>query len=155
MLLGGITALSIIATGLTPAYANGPFDGLDGSWSGKGMLTPVGKSPERTACSRSGSISGGGDMFIFSFSCKSASERIALSCKFSVKAKQEKVSGSCTEQNYGMPMWVMSGKVENGVITIVVKTLVGSHGNVRITKTAIRMDSPDARKIKNLTVTAN
>lgn len=142
-------ALALIALFWTaPAFAEGPFDGLGGSWRGGGMVTPVNKSPERTKCSRKGSVSNGGYRFLFDLNCTSAS--IDFSVYFNFASKNGKLTGSGKANGY--PVWITGGTTGDGVINASYRTILGSTGTLKIRKLSANQSSANATKVSRFVV---
>jgi hypothetical protein len=94
-----ITAALLAAGASLPALAAGPFDVLNGSWSGTGTVHPQGGSPERIRCNATYRSQGGNEVDAH-LRCASDSYNFDLSGQISSDGSS--LRGRWTENSRGI-----------------------------------------------------
>lgn len=108
---------AVLFAAATPAFAEGPFSALQGSWSGGGTINMRDGSTERLRCRATYAVGGGGNSATQNLRCASDSYRVDISSN--VVASGGSLSGSWSETSRGVS-GQLSGQVNGDNISATV-----------------------------------
>ncbi len=106
-------AALVLFAAATPAFAEGPFSPLQGSWNGGGTINMRDGSTERLRCRATYSVGGGGNSVSQNLNCASDSYNVVISSN--ATANGNSLSGSWSETTRGVS-GQLSGTVNAGNI---------------------------------------
>ncbi|UGV26147.1 hypothetical protein E0H22_10865 [Rhodopseudomonas boonkerdii] len=127
--VAGLAACILAAA--TPAFAQSPFAGMHGAWSGSGTIMLSDGSKERLRCRASYRVSSGDNALQQSLRCASDSYKFELSSD--VVSEGGRVSGSWSETSRGIS-GSLQGRASGGRINVVADSPVFT-ANITLTTT--------------------
>lgn len=112
-----------------PAFADGPFAGFEGSWSGTGTVALSDGSKERIRCRASYQVAGGGNSLRQTLRCASDSYKFDLSAD--VASNGDRISGNWSEASRNIN-GSLQGTAGGGHIEVFVEA-AGFAANISLT----------------------
>jgi hypothetical protein len=112
----GIGAVMLLST--SASYADGPFSGFEGSWSGTGTVALSDGSKERIRCRASYRVGGGGNELAQTLRCASDSYKFDLTSN--VTSNGDRISGYWSEASRNIN-GSLQGKAGGGHIEVFVE----------------------------------
>ncbi len=127
----GAACVVFAIAGAAPSASaqSGPFNGLEGAWSGAGTVELADGTSERIRCRATYKVGGGGQAVEQSLRCASDSYKIDLSS--SLRSQGGTVSGQWTESNRNV-FGSVQGRAEAGQINVLVEA-AGFAANLQLT----------------------
>ncbi|MGP9810166.1 hypothetical protein ACTZWT_01490 [Rhodopseudomonas sp. NSM] len=119
--LHALKAAGVAATMLLSAsasYADGPFSGFEGAWSGTGTVALSDGSKERIRCKATYKIGGGGNQLAQTLRCASDSYKFDLTA--AVASNGDRISGNWSEASRNIN-GNLQGKAGGGNIEVFVE----------------------------------
>lgn len=111
------------------SYAEGPFAGFEGSWSGTGTVALSDGSKERIRCRATYKVGGGGNQLTQTLRCASDSYKFDLSAD--VASNGDRISGNWSEASRNVN-GSLQGKAGGGNIEVFVEA-AGFAANISLT----------------------
>ena len=100
--LAGVTVLAGLALSGPAAAQSGIFQGLSGSWSGRGSITLIGGESEPIRCRASYEVDDSGNKLQQTLRCASDSYRFDVESSVSYSKAADVITGNWSETNYGV-----------------------------------------------------
>ncbi len=115
----GPAAVAAVVLASIPAYADGPFKGYEGTWSGNGTITIADGGAERIRCRGTYTVDAAGNGLHQNIKCASDSYKFEL--RSDVEARGSTITGSWSEATRNVN-GSLEGSISGQDITALVQT---------------------------------